>query len=67
MTHARTCLSGVCAAALLAAGIAVASAQMPPVIAPASPTPVPGPMPEVLQKYAPVTAERLRGRLENRL
>ncbi len=36
------------------------SAQMPQTIAPASATPVPGPMPEVLQKYTPVTAERLR-------
>ena len=29
-------------------------------IAPASATPTPGPMPEILQNYAPVTAERLK-------
>ena len=29
-------------------------------IAPASATPTPGPMPDILQKYTPVTAERLK-------
>ena len=53
-------MQSVCAAALIAAGLSGASAQMPQTIAPASATPVPGPMPEVLQKYAPVTAERLK-------
>ena len=52
-------LQGVCVAALAAAiGVATASAQE--LIAPASATPVPGPMPEVLQKYSPLTTERLR-------
>ena len=48
-----------CAAAIVAAaGMSPASAQQ--TIAPASATPVPGPMPEILQKYTPVTAERLK-------
>src|SRR6266481_9058063 len=52
-------MQGACVAAMVAAAaIATASAQQ--TIAPASATPVPGPMPDVLQKYAPVTAERLR-------
>lgn len=52
-------MRSVCAAALLAAtGMSGASAQQ--TIAPASATPVPGPMPEILQKYTPVTAERLK-------
>ena len=38
--------------------MSAASAQQ--TIAPASATPVPGPMPEILQKYTPVTAERLK-------
>src|SRR4249920_3606533 len=59
MVDTRTFLPSVCAAAIVvAAGISTASAQQ--TIAPASATPVPGPMPEVLQKYAPVTAERLK-------
>jgi hypothetical protein len=50
-------MQSVCAAAILAAtGMSGASAQQ--TIAPASATPVPGPMPEILQKYTPVTAER---------
>jgi alcohol dehydrogenase (cytochrome c) len=56
----RTFLQGLYAAALVAAGLSAASAQMPQVVAPASATPVPGPMPEVLQKYSAVTAERLK-------
>ncbi len=52
-------MRSVCAAAILAAtGMSGASAQQ--TIAPASATPVPGPMPEILQKYTPVTAERLK-------
>src|SRR6516162_6361745 len=52
-------MRSVCVGAILAAtGISAASAQQ--TIAPASATPVPGPMPEILQKYAPVTAERLK-------
>jgi len=47
-------------AALFTAGLSVASAQMPQTVAPASNTPVPGPTPEVLAKYATVTAERLK-------
>jgi alcohol dehydrogenase (cytochrome c) len=59
MFTTRRLLQGVCVAALAAAmGVATASAQE--LIAPASATPVPGPMPEVLQKYSPVTTERLR-------
>jgi alcohol dehydrogenase (cytochrome c) len=52
-------MRGACAAAILVASEAfVASAQQ--TIAPVSATPVPGPMPEILQKYTPVTAERLK-------
>src|SRR5947209_17815347 len=59
MVHRKRLLQGVCATALaVAAGFTAASAQE--TIAPASATPVPGPMPEVLQRYAPVTAARLR-------
>jgi alcohol dehydrogenase (cytochrome c) len=60
MLDHRTLLQSVYAAALIGAGLSVASAQMPATVAPASPTPVPGPMPEVLQKYTPVTTERLK-------
>jgi alcohol dehydrogenase (cytochrome c) len=60
MLAKRTFLQSVCAAALVAAGLSAASAQMPQVVAPLSATPVPGPMPEVLQKYSAVTAERLK-------
>jgi len=56
----RTFLQGVCAAALVAAGLSAACAQMPQVVAPVSATPTPGPVPEVLQKYSAVTAERLK-------
>jgi len=55
-----TFLQSVCAAALVAAGLSAASAQMPQVVAPVSATPLPGPVPEVLQKYSAVTAERLK-------
>jgi alcohol dehydrogenase (cytochrome c) len=69
MTCTKVLMRHVCLAALLAAsGISVASAQqtnapsasVPKTIAPASATPVPGPMPDILQKYTPVTAERLK-------
>ena len=53
-------MQSVCAAALLAVSISAVSAQMPQTIVPPSATPIPGPMPEVLQKYTPVTAERLK-------
>jgi alcohol dehydrogenase (cytochrome c) len=51
-----------CAAALLAVALSAGPTSSPAqqTIAPASPTPVPGPMPDVLARYAPVTAERLR-------
>src|ERR1700730_2270252 len=59
MTMAKVLMRSVgVAAALAAAGIPQASAQQ--MIAPASATPVPGPMPDILQKYAPVTDARLR-------
>src|ERR1051325_7237161 len=64
MPAKRTFLQGASGAALVAAalvtGFSAAWAQMPKVVAPASATPVPGPVPEVLQKYAEVTAERLK-------
>jgi alcohol dehydrogenase (cytochrome c) len=43
-----------------AATPAPASPTTPKTIAPASATPVPGPVPDILQKYTPVTAERLK-------
>src|SRR5437016_2759114 len=46
------------AAILVAAGTLGVSAQQ--TIAPVSATPVPGPVPEVLKNYTPVTAERLK-------
>src|ERR1700716_1442696 len=59
MVDARMYLQSVCVAAIvLAAGMQLASAQE--TVAPVSNTPVPGPTPEVLQKYAPVTADRLK-------
>ena len=59
MTIAKVLMRSVGVAAVLAAaGIPHASAQQ--MIAPASATPTPGPMPDILQKYAPVTAERLK-------
>src|SRR5438132_2540765 len=51
-------MRSACVAAIAAAGICGASAQQ--MIEPASATPVPGPMPDILQKYTPVTAERLK-------
>src|SRR5262249_8365503 len=52
-------MRGVCAAAMVtAAAISAASAQE--TIARGSATPGPGPMPDVLQKYAAVTDARLR-------
>src|SRR5712671_6321173 len=59
MLETRKLMHGVCAAALIAAS-AVGAASAQETIAPASATPGPGPMPEVLQRYAPVTAARLR-------
>jgi hypothetical protein len=62
----KVLMRSVCVGAILAAtGISAASAQQ--TIAPASATPVPGPMPEILQKYAPVTAERLKKAGERQL
>ena len=58
MMNAKTFMQSVSAAAILAAGLSTASAQQ--TVAPTSPTPVPGPMPEILQKYTPVTADRLK-------
>jgi alcohol dehydrogenase (cytochrome c) len=59
MTNIKVLVRTVCMAAIVAAaGICGASAQE--TIAPASSTAVPGPMPDILQKYAPVTAERLK-------
>src|SRR6516164_1989117 len=59
MFDTKKLMQSVCAAAMIAAmTIGTASAQQ--TIAPASATPVPGPMPDILQKYAPVTAARLR-------
>jgi alcohol dehydrogenase (cytochrome c) len=60
MIVTRILSQAACTAALVAAGMSGAAAQMPPMIVPQSATPVPGPMPEVLQKYTPVTAERLK-------
>jgi len=60
MIVARILSQAACAAALFAAPMSGAEAQMPPTIVPQSATPVPGPMPEVLQKYTPVTAKRLK-------
>jgi alcohol dehydrogenase (cytochrome c) len=59
MTIAKLLMRSVGVAAVLAAaGISQTSAQQ--MIAPASATPTPGPMPDILQKYAPVTTERLK-------
>jgi alcohol dehydrogenase (cytochrome c) len=56
---ARMYLPSVCVAAIvLSAGVNLAFAQE--TVAPVSNTPVPGPVPEILQKYAPVTADRLK-------
>src|SRR5881296_3648803 len=51
-------MRSVCVAAIAAAGMCGASAQQ--MIEPGSATPVPGPMPEILRQYAPVTAARLK-------
>jgi len=59
MLETRKLMHGVCAAAVIAAA-AAGTAFAQETVAPASATPVPGPMPDVLQKYAPVTAARLR-------
>jgi alcohol dehydrogenase (cytochrome c) len=59
MADARMYLPSVCVAAIvLSAGVNLAFAQE--TVAPVSNTPVPGPVPEILQKYAPVTADRLK-------
>jgi alcohol dehydrogenase (cytochrome c) len=59
MIDTRTLMQSVCVAAIvMAAGLSAAVAQQ--TVAPASATPVPGPMPDILQKYTPVTAERLK-------
>jgi len=59
MADARMYLQSVCVAAIiLSAGIHLASAQE--TVGPVSNTPVPGPTPEVLQKYTPVTSDRLK-------
>jgi len=47
-----------CAVTLIAAGIAPAAAQE--VVFPASLDPVPGPTPAILERYTPVTGERLK-------
>jgi alcohol dehydrogenase (cytochrome c) len=62
MPNNRKLIRSACIAALLATGLTVGPiislAQQ--TIAPGSTNPVPGPMPDVLAKYAFVTAERLR-------
>jgi alcohol dehydrogenase (cytochrome c) len=47
-----------CAVTIVAAGLAPAGAQE--IVFPASLDPVPGPVPEILQRYTPVTGERLK-------
>ena len=61
MIDTRTLMQSVCLAAIVVAA-GTCPRQPPPSrpIAPASATPVPGPMPDILQKYAPVTADRLK-------
>jgi alcohol dehydrogenase (cytochrome c) len=59
MINTKALMQSACAAAIaVAAGVSTAPAQQ--TIAPASATPVPGPMPEILKNYTPVTAERLK-------
>jgi alcohol dehydrogenase (cytochrome c) len=58
MINTKTLAQGVCAAAIVAAGISNAAAQQ--IVFPASLDPVPGPVPAILQNYAAVTAERLK-------
>ena len=53
-------MRSVCVAAIVAAAGICPAPPRNETIAPASATPVPGPMPDILQKYAPVTAERLK-------
>jgi alcohol dehydrogenase (cytochrome c) len=63
MTDTKRPTYAACIAASLAGGLMagmVVSASAQQTIAPASATPVPGPMPDVLASYALVTAERLR-------
>src|SRR5919197_522837 len=55
--NSRHLLHSACTAAIVVAA-SVASAQE--TIAPASTTPTPGPMPQILENYTPVTAERLQ-------
>src|SRR6202030_504430 len=59
MFDTRSLMLGTCVAAMIAV-TAVGGVSAQQTIAPASATPVPGPMPDVLQKYAPVTDARLR-------
>ena len=56
--NTRHLLQSACTAAILVAATMSAPAQE--TIAPASSTPTPGPMPQILQTYTPVTAERLQ-------
>jgi len=59
MIEAKKFMRNVCATAIVvASGMVTAAAQQ--TIAPASATPVPGPMPDILERYTPVTAERLK-------
>jgi alcohol dehydrogenase (cytochrome c) len=51
-------MQGMCAAALSVAILGAASAQQ--TIGPASNTPVPAPVPDILQNYTPVRTEPLR-------
>ncbi len=56
----KVLMRSVCVAAIAAAGMGGAAAQQ--MIEPASATPVPGPMPEILRKSAGVTARSGRSR-----
>ena len=58
MISRKALTHGVCAAAIIAAGIFTAAAQQ--IVFPASLDPVPGPVPPILQNYSAVTAERLK-------
>ncbi len=58
MMNARGFMQSAGAAAILAASLSTASSQQ--TVAPTSATPVPGPMPEILQKYTPVTTDQLK-------
>src|ERR1700730_2697182 len=59
MFDTRSLMQGACVAAMIAV-TAVGGVSAQQTIAPASATPGPGPMPDVLQKYAPVTDARVR-------